>query len=213
MPKANLRKPSKKAAKAALLPFQRVKATKLEAQDITFKIVGKTPLLTDRMSEEAIDKVERKQTGNNEAVPLSPRNPEEEYERSKYLIEANGRKVDAFPVGAFIDAMAEVSVYADGLDKKRVKAAVSAREEFAILHFKQVKMNRAMGRNSGIGGSRTPRYRAEYFDWWLELKLTIIPLLLSKDQVATLIYNAGTAIGVGNWTRQHSGFRGAFEVK
>ena len=181
---------------------------------IHLRIVGLSPLLTDRFGEDKIDLIERKQTGEHSSG-RKPRNPTEEYESSKYRVKLGGKLVDCVPSMMFKGAMVQAAPYCDGLNMKLIKGAVFPIEEFTPLKFKLVRMHRSMGKNAGVSAGRIPRYRAEYVEWSCTLSLRFDPSALSKQNIAGLLNLAGTRIGIGNWRPQSGrsgGFHGMYRV-
>lgn len=189
-----------------------IQITRLDIQQAVFTIKGKA-LLADRMTEKAIEDLGKKQTG--QFIPQKgPRDPQAEYEAAKYIIVENGVKIDAFPASAPIAAMVSIAKQG-GFFKSDIKGSVHATAGLVPLKFKSIGMHSSMGKNSGIGGNRCPRFRAEYLDWQLDIPLEYDARIISLEQIGGLLKIAGFKIGIGNWTPQSGkggGYHGTFQV-
>lgn len=61
-------------------------------------------------------------------------------------------------------------------------------------------------------GTADLRYRAEFFPWFVKLKVRANLNVLSVEQLANLFNTAGFAVGVGEWRSERDGQNGLFHV-
>ena len=177
-----------------------------------FTIMGTSPLLCDQFTAVKKRQITDSQTGVARGG-LAPRDPDAEYESSKYKMRLGKREVDAFPSAGIKGAMVESAPYCQGLDKKLVRGAVHMCQEFFHLKHEDVCRHDSFGRNAGRSGGRIPRFRSEYHGWKIDVEFEHDKDAITVEQIAGLLKVAGFRIGIGNWTPQKNGFHGKFTVK
>lgn len=56
------------------------------------------------------------------------------------------------------------------------------------------------------------RYRAEFKEWRVDLRILYNMRVISKEQIAHLLNLAGFSVGIGDWRPEKGGQFGMFEV-
>lgn len=178
----------------------------MDIRTIEITLVGISPLIVHRFGakqkKEIADKEQQKATSGREAKV-----PEQEYEDSKYII--NG--VECFPAIAFKSAAVSACT---SLGKSITK--VAARQSHHVLGdyvpiVGESRMREDIPRVRN--GAPTIRYRAEYPNWEVVLKILYNARVLSAEQLVNLYNTAGFSVGVGEWRPEKDGQNGMFEVK
>lgn len=188
-----------------------VSVNPIEVKSFDLPLDGVTPLLMNKFSEEAKKEMVDKQTmtGSKEK---KARDIDSEVDAAVHLL-PDGRV--GFPASGFKKSMVEVAPYIDGLNKKLSKGAffiMAEDNDLVPIEFKKQVTNESVVRLSGVGRVAMVRYRPEFRDWSAKLKIRYNNSQISASQIVALANLAGFHIGVGEWTPQHSGNYGMFEV-
>jgi len=180
----------------------------IRISEMKVEIVGTTPLLMEKMSEETLQGLINTMEGKGKDKK-KVRDFGSEVE-SKIHRTSDGKV--GFPVSGFKKAIVESAPYMDGMNKKLANSIVII-GDIVPIKFKSQKVNKTFGRDSGIKRSPRPIWRPEFTDWSCELKVRFNSSLISPEQVVGLFKLAGFHIGIGGWTPQHSGQYGMFTIK
>ncbi len=185
------------------------RAVMVPAMDIgvlRLKLIGTTPLLTNKFSDAALKKIIDKQGSVAKNKKHDVRNPEQEFKDSQYRV---GRK-HVFPSNAFIQAAVRAGKGV-GINMTDSRSAFRAMGEYVEIKsdppFMATHTIRLPNKAGGVA------YRAQYDDWTAELMLTFDRAFLSEAEVVNLMNRAGWGVGVGAWRPEKSGTFGTFKVE
>jgi len=182
----------------------------------TIITVGGPLLVVHRFDEKAKKQMLDKQMGVAQG-PLPDRNPQEEYEASKYL-DTKGR--DGFPARLFKEAMIMAGSFIPSITKVQIRGGVfvcgpnrdNQGDELVLLRYESVTMRQDIVRLQN--GIPTNRFRAAYIDWEADLQLEFDPDVFSPEQVHYLLQRAGFSVGAGENRPEKTGATwGRFEIK
>lgn len=179
----------------------------LNLQTLRVKLIGDSPLITHRWSDEAKRLILGRQM-KKAATAKQARDPKAEYESSLYAHPEGGH---GFPVAAFKRAIVDAASFAQDVTKVVLRGAVHPVGEFVKIKGSP-QMREDTVRLAG-GGSSDLRYRAEFSEWSAELTLQFNAGVLSQEQVVALLDLAGFSIGIGDWRPQKNGSFGRFHVE
>lgn len=177
------------------------------------KIIGTSPLIVHRFSAKAIRMMEEKQQKATKTKKHDLRIPEEDFNGARHLNE-NGQ--DCFP--------------SDGIKAAVVRAGqlcgipmTQGRQLFTITSIDGENLApivspppimRTDTVRIGMGVTDL-RYRPEYRDWAIFLRVSFDADNITLEQVVNLINRAGSFVGIGEWRplgKSSSGTYGCFEV-
>jgi hypothetical protein len=186
--------------------------TRLETITLAVQIQGLTPLIVHRFDEKARQMMADAQAQKTK-VKKAPKNPVDDYNRSRYIID-NER--DGFPASGFKSAIVNAVSHFDGLTKVLTKQAIFVFGE-GLDQYVPIEGERSMREDTVRVGMGTAdlRYRAQYWPWSAVLNVRLVASALTASSVLALIDAAGLG-GVGEWRasapKSSSGSYGAFEV-
>lgn len=181
----------------------------LDIRQASFKIKGVTPLIVNRFDEKAqkmiLDKQTKKATKGREA-----KNPEQQYKDSLYKI---GTKKTGFPAVGFKAAMVRGGKQL-GLTMTDLRGMFHvAADDGDLVEIKgKHRMRKDMVRLAT--GVADIRFRAEYPSWEADLTISYNSAVISEEQLANLIRQAGFSCGIGEWRpeKSNSGSFGLFNL-
>ncbi|HDZ27609.1 hypothetical protein LCGC14_2316580 [marine sediment metagenome] len=176
---------------------------------INVEIFGTSPLICHRWSEKAKKEMLDKQMKKSK-VGRQAKNPEQEFKDSLYpLSDGSGY---GFPAVAFKLAAVRAAqnlnmhmtqarqlffVYADDGDLVRIQAdEPTMREDMVRLNGKVPDI----------------RYRGEFKEWKVSLKIRYNADIISAEQVCNLLNLAGFSVGIGDWRTERNGIFGSFSL-
>jgi hypothetical protein len=167
---------------------------------IEFCVLGKTPLILNRMSQKAERELllPRKKTAADKAANLK-HNPIEEYRASAYL--ASGNDVPTrvlIPSTAFKGALRSVAVDIPGAAKAQIGRLTYVPTDYTHV-FGVPKLFMSVTRSADM--NRTPDIRTRLIvpKWACRLAITYVQPILRDQTVANLLAAAGIMRGVGDW--------------
>ena len=172
----------------------------------TIRVVGLTPLLQNRRSEEILDEIEDGHKQKPKA-PRGKRNPEAEYEMALYGKE-NGYWIH--PGSAFKKAMVRAATFVG----KDVKMTFLRGAFHVIGSIRIVEGEPEMARHAVVlqGKTMTTRYRPIFQDWAAEVDILFNEDVISIGQVVNIANVAGFSAGIGDWRPEKDGSHGMFKV-
>lgn len=200
------------AAHLAALEAQPPKATapiilpKLDIRLLDIVLIGDSPLIVHKWSEKAIKQMLDKQMGRATAGKEN-KDPEEDYRNSLYTHPEGGH---GFPSIAFKNAAVSACT---SLGKSVTK--VAARQAFHVIgELVKIQGEPSMREDMVRVGQGTAdiRYRAEFKEWRVHIRVRYNARVLSDEQVINLFNTAGFAVGVGEWRSERDGSFGLFHV-
>jgi len=176
------------------------------------EVKGTAPLIVHAWSQKAREMILAKQMGKK--VAKEAKDPQAQYEESRYLL-ADGS--DGFPMLAFKAATVGGARYFSGVTMTQLRQVLLfhadgyAEDGTALMRLKTTgpRIREDMVR---VGmGTADIRYRAEYVDWGVTLRVEFIPDVIDLQSVIALV-DAGGMGGVGEWRPEKDGAFGTFEV-
>lgn len=202
---------------------ERVDIPRLEIERFQLRLVGITPLISNKWSEKAREQMRLKQQ-KKAKVPKSAKEPWRDFLDSMYWISPRPADVPenadlslytfGFPVIAFKAAAVTAAMDADlKMTQARRSFRVDPLEggELVAIEGTPPEMREDMVR-VGMGVADL-RYRGAFREWAVTLDISYNSRgLLSKAQIVNLFNVAGFAVGIGEWRNEKDGIYGAFRV-
>lgn len=176
----------------------------LDIRTVTFMLIGDSPLIVHAWSEKAkrqmLDKQMKKATKGREA-----KDPEADYEAcfyrtdtGAYAFPAIGVKAAMVAAARFVDAKMTVLRGALHIDAEMLEVIGKPRPREDMVRV-------------GMGTADI-RYRPEFPDWRMPVTIKFNSSVISAEQIANLLNNAGFGVGIGEWRPERNGSYGRFHV-
>lgn len=176
----------------------------LNIQQVTFNLIGDSPLIVHAWSEKAkrqmLDKQMKKATKAKEA-----KDPEADYQACFYKTEAGGYGFPAIGVKAamvsacrYVDAKMTVMRGAFHIDCEMLEVIGEPRPREDMVRV-------------GMGTADI-RYRPEFVKWQIPVTVKFNASVISAEQIANLLNAAGFGVGIGEWRPEKNGQYGRFHV-
>ena len=162
-------------------------------QLVTFQIVGLSPLVANRFSEEAKNAMLAKI--HKQPYTRPPADLEREGRESAYAIERDGETFFAHPTAAFRLAALNAHFKGIGFTRKALEQGTSIVEEFTPIHSLKNHVRTDILKNAN--GMPDLRYRMQFDDWSCKLVLRVFPATLSPEQLIVAMEAAGRLVGIG----------------
>lgn len=178
----------------------------LKIETFQIKIVGDSPLITNKWSEKAKSQIRDKQTKQARGAKEAKR-PEQDYENSMHRLPDG---TPGFPVIGFKAAAVTACSHVSAITKVVARGAFHVSGELAPIKGKP-RMREDMVRIAM--GTADIRYRAEFPEWSTVLTVRHNPNVMSASQIINLFNTAGFAVGVGEWRPEKDGSYGMFHVE
>jgi|TARA_B100001094_G_C18023363_1_gene716297 hypothetical protein len=184
-----------------------VEIKRLNQVEVTLRMVGTTPLYFNSMS--AKTKRDLLIGGGKKTAAEKKQikhNPEQEFKDSLYK-KSYGETLLCFPAPGIKQAMATAALETDGIKKTTVNRLLFLPEQYVnVWGTPYLKMD--IVRSADINKTPDVRTRGYLPRWCAEVRLRFIAPALSTFDVTSLLSNAGTIVGIGDF-RQEKG-RGSF---
>jgi hypothetical protein len=178
----------------------------IEIKTYVLRIVGDSPLIchawSTKAKQEMLDKQMGKARGKKE-----PKDPQRDYEEAFYRL-PNGSP--AFPTIAFKAAAVNAASQVAGLTKVFLRGAFHVDGELVEIGG-EPRMREDMVRIAM--GTADIRYRPEFPEWSVNLKVRMNARSLTLEQLIHLFNQAGFSAGVGEWRPERDGSYGMFHVE
>ncbi|MFW9928652.1 MAG: hypothetical protein ACFFD1_04610 [Candidatus Thorarchaeota archaeon] len=190
---------------------QKIVIEPIKIATMKVKIVGISPYLSNKMSEDTKQMLLDKQLGRG-TEKNKIRDPKKEVEDKIHHL---GKNKIGIPVFGIKEALVESAPYIDGLDKKKVKGSLFIIPEdngVVELKYKKMVVNEATTRDSGRNQTPRTTFRPEFQDWSSEFNIKYNSRQITPDQIINLIKIAGFHMGIGSWRPQCSGSYGMFDL-
>ena len=184
---------------------------KLNLQTLELKLVGDSPLVSNKWSEKAMKMMLDKQM-KKAKVAKEAKDPEQCYKDSLYYLpkESQNGTVYGFPAIAFKSAAVDACSHVDGVTKVQARGAFHVIGELVPI-YGTPRMRKDMVR---VGmGTADIRFRGEFPAWSAKLTVRFNGNVLSAEQIINLFNTAGFAIGIGEHRPQKDGSWGMFHVE
>lgn len=191
---------------------QRIVVDDLPTVAFTMRLVGQTPLITNRFGESAIEKLEGGQTGKGKA-PKVAREPEAEFEEGIYRLPDGSCGI---PASAVRKAIASAAMRMTGGEQKGTVVLASFTIQtgdgrgYLAIEGPAPRMRRDHVVRMGKGNLA---YRPEFWPWAINVPVTLYLPNLSVPEFIQLVRMAGFGIGLGNWRPEKKGDFGTFDVE
>lgn len=206
------------AVKEKEKPTKRVELLHIQIEEFEVKVKGISPLIVHRFSEKAKKQIEDKQQKKARQAKEA-RDPNAEFLASLYVMPGNVAGVEGCKYGikAVWFKLAAVSAcrYSDGLKMTNVRGAfhvLADDGDLVLLHYDRLRM-REDPVTIGMG-SRDIRYRGEFSNWWVSLRIRYNAAAITPEQIVNLLQAGGFGCGIGELrpSQQCSDQFGMFEV-
>jgi hypothetical protein len=169
-----------------------------------------------KAKKQMLDKQTKKASSGKEA-----KDPERDFQDTIYRIDGGGY---GFPSVSFKSAAVTAVTSVSGVTKVATRQAfhVVGEQAFVKGAFEGTLMRHDLVRIQGsepcmredmvrVGmGTADIRYRAEFWPWWVVLKVRFNENMLSPEQILNLFNHAGFGVGVGEWRTEKNGQYGSF---
>ncbi len=158
----------------------------------TFPILGKTPLLIDKMPEETLKKIQEKQTGKSK-TGKEVRDINKEIENAVHYLPDG---TIGFPAAGFTAGMIEATSFVgDKMFSKKLMRGLKILNAVNGLVPIKYKKRDILIHNVGSNTKHNPQFH----DWSCDLEIQFDMNNISETDIATLINYAGFYSGVGIW--------------
>lgn len=173
---------------------------------IDIRIVGDSPLITNKWSEKAKQQMRDKQMGR--AVDKkSPKDPEADYQAAMYRTE------DGTPAAvslAFKAAAVEAAMVTGDLKKAQVRRWFHVLGELIPIEG-EPEMREDLVR-VGMGAADL-RYRPIFHEWACTVPIVFDETVCTIEQIVHLFNKAGFSVGIHEWRPEKDGNYGMFHVE
>lgn len=183
---------------------QVVELLPINISEFEVKVVGTSPLIVHRFSEKAKKQIEDKQQKKAKQAKEA-RDPNAEYVASLYAFPGDVAGVEGcrygIPAVWFKLAMVGACRYSDGLTMTSARGAFHVMGEspesggLVRLKYSELRM-REDAVTIGMG-SRDMRYRGEFANWSVTLKIKYNASCVTPDQLVNLLNVSGFGCGIG----------------
>jgi hypothetical protein len=174
------------------------------------RIVGKTPLIMHQWSEKAKKQMREKKSGKK-TKDRTPTDPVQECEDATYKLSDGDYGFPAVGIKACIREAAHRDI---GVPRAMIGKAmfVFADSDMLVrLETPGFIMREDVVR---VGmGSADLRYRPEFDQWAMNLRIEYDSDILTADTIANMIERAGFGVGIGEWRPEKGGDYGRFSVE
>lgn len=177
----------------------------IEVKTYVLRIVGTSPLIVHAWSAKAKQEMLDKQMGKARSKK-EPKNPQQDYEGAFYRL-PNGKP--GFPTIAFKAAAVNAARQVEGLKMTFLRGAFHTVGELVEIEG-EPRRREDMVR---VGmGTADIRYRPEFTEWAVNLKVRLNTRSMTLEQLIHLFRVAGFSAGVGEWRPEKDGRFGMFDV-
>ena len=183
----------------------------LDQYETHVKILGTSPLIYNSMSAKAQQTLflgARKKTAAEKKE--IKHNPEEEFVDSCYEDGINGAHL-SFPSTGIKRGMATAALETAGVTKASINRCIYVVGEHINVWGKPY-MNMSVVRSSDINRTPDIRTRAKLPNWCTEVTIRYIYPTFSQKDILSLVTNAGTLCGLGDWRIEKGGPMGGYRI-
>lgn len=192
-----------------------ISVMEVETGELTFNILGRTPLVLNRMANKAVHQLllpKPRKTAADKAANLK-HNPLEEYRDSVYRNPDDAAPTRlVFPAAGFKRSIANAALDLPGLKKAQIGRLTWVEgENVNIFGVPQLYM--AVVRSADINRTPDIRTRAIVPYWGCQITVRFVRPLTKAVQVANLLAAAGVFIGIGDGRQEKGALSfGQFEL-
>lgn len=196
-----------------------IEISTIAAETLLVPIIGTSPLIVHNFSEKSKRQMLEAEQGKK--APKQVRDPQAEYEAAFYRIHDEGAPDRyGFPVTAFKAAtVGAARFYGKDVRMTELRQFVfmqgvltKADPQQLVEIVGEPHMREDVVRLGGMSRSADLRYRPEFTDWSVTLRVTYVTSSLSKSSLLSLIDAGGMGIGVGEWRPEKRGEFGTYTV-
>lgn len=175
-------------------------------QQMAIRIVGITPLLTNRFGEKAIEQIEVKQQHDAKG-PREARDPHADFQAACHLISPG---VYGFPASGIKKAFVAAGFrFAD--EKGTVlRGVLNVTQPLIVIEGPEPRMRTDPVRLPT--GKFTIAYRPEFNPWAMTIPVVYNAAMISPAQILNLVQIAGFSVGIGAWRPETNGSFGQFSL-
>jgi hypothetical protein len=203
-------KAAPKPSKAGALEINRIETTTAH-----FAILGKRPVLLNRLSEktkrELLAPAGRKTTAQKQSS--LKHDPFQEFRAAPYTLkEANAPTFLAVMSSAFKNAMGTAALDLPGARKSQIGRLVWVEDDLTPLYGIPT-LHMGPVRSSDINRTPDMRTRVCVKDWACRVRVTFVHTLIKPQAIVNLLMAAGLTAGIGDWRNEKGkGIWGQFEL-
>ncbi len=188
---------------------------RLPTRDLTFHILGTSPIILNRQSEKAKRQIlmgsERKNAA--EKAQSLKHNPIEEYRASAYRNrDVNAPTLLHLPEGMFKKALSTAALDTPGATKTQIGRLVSPTSmNINLWGIPYLKAD--MVRQADMKKTPDVRFRACIVQWATKIEFTFASSIIKPQSIMNLLGNAGIFCGIGDYrVEKGAGSFGKFDV-
>lgn len=192
----------------------RLEVDEIDTQEISFYVLGKTPLIMNRFQQKAWQQLlfPSEQKNKAERAQTMKHVPIEEFRGAVYRNrDPKEPALIHIPPGAFHGALASAALDLPGAKKAQIERLTQITETQINL-FGVPQLFMAMVRNSDMNRTPDVRTRPIFPEWACEVKIRYVKGILTERSVAALFGGAGMIVGIGDWRPQKGGSYGTFQL-
>lgn len=186
-----------------------IEIPQIRLQEMLITIQGKTPLIPERFSPNAIAEIEDKQTGKA-SNKKAPRKPEEEWKEKLYEVSPGSY---GFPASAIKKALVTAGGRFTEQAMTILRGTINIPGDILPVVGSEPKMRCDRVRLSGPSRKTSLAYRPMFEQWEITVPVVFNMDVLTKGQVLNLFNIAGFSIGLGGWRPECNGTFGMFSIK
>lgn len=186
---------------------------RLDIRDMVFNVVGKSPLILNRMSEKAMRVILFPSGSKTQAEKQSSlkHDPVAEYQASPYIL-LEAPTLLALMASAFKGAMATAALDLPGAKKSQIGRLVAIEGDYVPI-YGLPRLLMSVVRSADINRTPDIRTRAIVPRWAARLTVHFVMPILRPQDIVNLLSAAGITAGVGDWRQEKGkGSYGSFTV-
>lgn len=197
----------KTASKTTPKPATAIILEPMDVQTIELETKALSTLIVNRWSEKAREEMRAKQQ-HLAREKRGAKDPKADFQAAKYL-DADGNDV---VLGQFFkNAIVSAARFAKNVKMTELRGALFVEDMEIPLKFSKCVMREDSVRVAN--GAADLRYRPEYHDWSVLLRISFMKSMLSTDQVVDLVRRAGFGVGICEWRPEKNGPHGRWTVR
>lgn len=193
---------------------ENVEVLELNAQRVTYFVVGETPLIMNRFSEKARQEMLLPAMKKNKAEKATSlkHDPIAEFRSGIYMTrDQNAPTAVHLPTNAFHKAVGQAAIDIPGQAKSVMLRLTSVCTATVNLYGNPALFCR-MVRSGGMNATPDIRTRPIFAEWACEIEFQMVANLVKQSQVTNLLAAAGTIVGLCDWRPQKGGSYGRFRL-
>ena len=191
-----------------------IEALSLDTAEITFNVVGETPLIPHRFASKAWKELLLPSRRKNaaEKVMTLKHDPLKEYQECFYVNrDKSAPTMFHLPTGMFHQALGRAAIDIPGVAKSETLRLVSVVTPTVFLYGVPM-LGMDMVRQAGMTRAPDVRTRPYFNEWALSLTFRFVRGLITERQIAHLFGAAGLIVGVADWRGEKGGSYGRFRL-